>query len=122
VITPGNYFETLQQKRRHWSVSFKTEVILLNAILLFAPAWFWTSVMFKVGLGTDYFFDVFFDSLSQNFLGNLLLVFFVIGIPGFLVGINGLMYLRKRETIAWWAMVVGALFLALGFFALVRRA
>lgn len=121
VITPGNYYEVVGKKKRSFAISFRTEVIFLNSILLFPSAWFWTSVILKVSLGSDYFFDVFFDMLSQKFWGNLLLILLVIGLPGFCIGANGLIYIRRREHAAFGAIVIGTLFLALGFLAVMRR-
>ena len=93
----------------------------MNLLLLLPATWFWSSVVMRVTLGTDYFFDVLFDQISQYVLGNAILVMIVVFLPGLAVGFNGMSYMtshgKKRLVLA----VFSALLLALGFFAAVRR-
>lgn len=93
----------------------------LNILLLIFPAWFWFSVILRLGLGTDYFFDVFFANLGHTFVGNTLLVIGVIFFPGLAIGVNGMFYIQSHRYLALTLSVLSALLLIGGFFAAVRR-
>jgi hypothetical protein len=97
------------------------EVVLVNVVLLLPAVSFWLSVMMYLAFGTDYFFDVVFAEMSKTFWGNTVLIMMVIGLPGLAVGLNGLVYLKKKDRMAWWGIAVGIVFLALGFTAIVKR-
>lgn len=74
-----------------------------------------------LAFGTDYFFDVVFAQMGKTFWGNLVLVTVVTGLPGLATGLNGLIYLKKKNKTAWWGIAWGVIFLALGFAAIVKR-
>lgn len=102
-------------------IPVNVEVTLVNTLLLLPAGWFWSSVILYISLGTDYFFDVLFEQMSMNFWGNILLVVMVIGLPGLAVGMNGLVYIRKKNKLAWWGLAISVIFMAAGFLAAVKR-
>lgn len=106
---------------KKFQVSGFWEVVLVNVGLLLPAASFWLSVMMYLSFGTDYFFDVVFEQMGRTVWGNTVLIIMVIGLPGLAVGLNGLVYLKKKNKMAWWGIAVGIVFLALGFAAAVKR-
>jgi hypothetical protein len=111
----------MDQPKKWWQVEPYWQVVALNVVLLVPATWFWLSVVMRLALQTDYFFDVVFEQLGASFWGNVLLVAMVIGMPGLAVGVNGLVYIRKKIKPAWWLMALAVLFLAGGFLAIVKR-
>ena len=96
-------------------ISVEAEVILVNLLMLLPAAGFWASAVLRMAFGTDYFFDVVFEQLSKTFLGNVVLTTLVIFLPGLGVGINAIVYRRKKEGLAKWMLAVCAVFLVAGF-------
>ena len=109
------------ERARKWTMPLSWEVGLVNTALLLPAAWFWSSVILYLGLGTDYFFDVLFEQMGRSFWGNLVLIVMVIGLPGLAVGINGLVYLKRKSPLAWWGLAIAMVFMAAGFFAAMKR-
>lgn len=109
------------ENTKKFTIPVNAEVVLVNFLLLLPAGWFWSSVILYLALGTDYFFDVLFEKMSMSFWGNILLVIMVIGLPGLAVGLNGIVYIRKKNKLAWWALAVSMIFMAAGFFAAVKR-
>lgn len=106
---------------RRFKIPVEWELILANALLLAPAIWFWTSVAIRLGLETDYFFDIVFENLSQSWWGNGLLITMVIFLPGVAVATNGMIYIRQKQGGARWMAILAGLFLAAGFFAAVKR-
>jgi len=107
--------------RPRWRIPVSWEIGIVNALLLLPATWFWLSAMLYVSLGTDYFFDVTFDQMGRSVMGSIALVAMVIGLPGMAIGVNGLVYIRKKHHLAWWGVGVATIFLAAGFFAALKR-
>jgi hypothetical protein len=91
-------------------------------VLLLIPAIiFWTSVIMYTGLGTDYVFDVVVKKLSESSLGNLLMVFSVIGCPILVMAVSGREYFKTKNKKMRWGLGIGAGFLVLGIFTLLKK-
>lgn len=114
-------FPSQPPPRKRDSLRFVLWFFGLNIGLLFFSLWFWFSVLLRLGLGTDYFFDVFFANLSSSFLGNVVLIVGVIFCPGLAVGVNGMFYMTTRRPITLLFCILSAVLLIGGFFAAVRR-
>lgn len=84
-------------------------------ILLYSPAiFYWFTALMRVALGTDYFFDMIFTEMGRTFWGNLLLMIFVLFVPGIGTGIDGFMYIKKKDKTAKWGTVVGTALTIMG--------
>jgi hypothetical protein len=97
------------------------EIALVNVGLMLPAAFFWSSLMLRLGLGTDYFFDLVFEEMGKSVMGNIILNVMVIFLPAAAIGINGLMYINKGASMARWAIALGVVFLAGGFYAAVKK-
>lgn len=95
--------------------------IFVNVLFLLPAIVFWTSVLMYTSLGTDYVFDVVIAELNKTSWGNALMILMVIGGPAMAIAFSGMEYLKTRNKKMKWSMAVGAAFLLLGFFALVKR-
>lgn len=78
---------------------------------------FWSSVVFRLALGTDYFFDVFISRISNNFVGGVFLVLCIVFLPALSVGISLIEHKRYSDSFSRWESVVGIIFLLSGLFA-----
>lgn len=103
------------------SIAPSVKLITVCGILLFPSIWFWSSVILRIGLGTDYFFDIFFQKIGQSFIGNAILIFAVIFMPGIAVGLSGVNYMQRKDKVAIGIIVTAGIFIAAGFFAALKR-
>lgn len=111
----------MEEVKKKFSIPLAWEVVLVNAGLMLPAAFFWSSLILRLGLGTDYYFDLVFEDMSKSFWGNLILTVMVVFLPAAAIGINGLIYIKKRAGITRWATAVAVVFLAGGFYAAVKR-
>lgn len=115
----------MDKGKKFWLSKFefpKDFSIVASCVLLLIPAViFWTSVVMYTALGTDYVFDIVLQKLSESMLGNLLITFLVIGFPAVVIAISGMEYIKTKNKKMRWGLAIGAAFLIMGFFTLLKK-
>jgi cation transport ATPase len=95
--------------------------VVLNAVMLLPAMVFWISVLMVANFGNDYLFDMLLAKIGLTWWGNLLLIFFVVAMPAVSIAINGMEHMLSKKTVNRVAMMIGAVLLALGFYAVMKK-
>jgi hypothetical protein len=111
----------MEEQKGKFNMPLWLEILIFNVIMMLPASFFWMSLLLRLGLGTDYFFDIVFEEMGKSWWGNVALNTMVIFLPGIAVGINGIVYLHRRAGLTRWMMALGMFLLAGGFLAAVKK-
>ena len=95
--------------------------ILLNAVMLLPAIIFWISVLMVASFGNDYLFDMLLAKVGLTWWGNLLLIFLVVALPAVSIAINGMEHMLSNKPMNRVVIIIGAVLLALGFYAVMKK-